>query len=90
MAIQRRWVSVLIVLMLLGLLAAVFFFSNQRKGTAVVAAASPATTTVTDLLGRKVHVRVPVQRVILGEGRQLYLAAALDTEDPIQRIMCRA
>lgn len=87
MAIQRRWVSVLIVLMLLGLLAAVFFFSNQRKGTAVVAAASPATTTVTDLLGRKVHVRVPVQRVILGEGRQLYLAAALDTEDPIQRIV---
>ncbi|WP_434697529.1 ABC transporter substrate-binding protein [Pseudomonas sp. Z1-14] len=45
------------------------------------------TTTVTDLLGRQVQVRVPVQRVILGEGRQLYLVAALDTDNPIRRIV---
>src|SRR3989344_4555903 len=43
--------------------------------------------TVTDLLGRNVQVRLPVQRVILGEGRQLYLVAALDTDNPIQRIV---
>lgn len=43
--------------------------------------------TVTDILGRKVQVRVPVQRVILGEGRQLYLVAALDTDNPIQRVV---
>ncbi|MBC3375732.1 ABC transporter substrate-binding protein [Pseudomonas sp. SWRI92] len=48
----------------------------------------PATkTTVTDLLGRQVQVRIPVRRVILGEGRQLYLVAALDTDNPIRRIV---
>ena len=38
-------------------------------------AAEPDTTrsTVTDLLGRQVKVHLPVRRVILGEGRQLYL-----------------
>lgn len=44
-------------------------------------------TTVTDLLGRQVQVRIPVRRVILGEGRQLYLVAALDTANPIRRIV---
>lgn len=49
---------------------------------------SPVTkTTVTDLLGRQVQVHIPVQRVILGEGRQLYLVAALDTDNPIRRIV---
>ena len=46
-----------------------------------------ALTTVTDLLGRQVKVKLPVQRVILGEGRQLYLVAALDTQNPIERIV---
>ena len=46
-----------------------------------------APTTVTDLLGRQVRVNLPVQRVILGEGRQLYLVAALDTHNPIERIV---
>jgi iron complex transport system substrate-binding protein len=45
------------------------------------------TELVTDLLGRQVRVRVPVQRVILGEGRQLYLVAALDTANPLQRVV---
>uniref|UniRef100_UPI003FD7E430 ABC transporter substrate-binding protein n=1 Tax=Pseudomonas sp. TaxID=306 RepID=UPI003FD7E430 len=31
--------------------------------------------------------RLPVRRVILGEGRQLYLVAALDTQNPIERIV---
>ena len=44
-------------------------------------------TTVTDLLGRHVKVNLPVQRVILGEGRQLHLVAALDTHNPIERIV---
>jgi iron complex transport system substrate-binding protein len=47
----------------------------------------PALGTVTDLLGRKVKVHLPVRRVILGEGRQLYLVAALDTQNPIERIV---
>jgi len=42
---------------------------------------------LTDLAGRTVEVRTPVRRVILGEGRQLYLVALLDREDPIRRIV---
>lgn len=87
MAIQRRWAGALIILMLAGFLAALFFFSSQTQGAAATAGASPVTTTVTDLLGRQVQVRVPVQRVILGEGRQLYLVAALDTDNPVQRLV---
>ena len=58
------------------LLGIVFWFPRaaeqvpaSRKG----ASPDPATATVTDLLGRHVKVHVPVRRVILGEGRQLYL-----------------
>lgn len=43
--------------------------------------------TVIDLAGRQVQVRVPARRVILGEGRQLYLVAALDTDDPLRRVV---
>lgn len=49
--------------------------------------AQPPLSTVTDLLGRQVKVHLPVRRVILGEGRQLYLVAALDTQNPIERIV---
>lgn len=45
------------------------------------------TITVTDVAGRSVSVHVPVQRVILGEGRQLYLVAMLDTDNPLKRIV---
>ncbi|HEY5796444.1 MAG TPA: ABC transporter substrate-binding protein [Bosea sp. (in: a-proteobacteria)] len=42
---------------------------------------------VTDVLGRKVEVEAPVQRVILGEGRQMYFVAALDKDDPFKRVV---
>ncbi|AOG04126.1 periplasmic binding family protein [Bosea sp. RAC05] len=45
------------------------------------------TVTVTDVLGRKVEVEAPVRRVILGEGRQMYVVAALDKEDPFKRVV---
>ncbi|WP_244543210.1 ABC transporter substrate-binding protein [Bosea sp. CRIB-10] len=45
------------------------------------------TVTVTDVTGRQVEVAVPVRRVILGEGRQIHLAAALDRDDPFGRIV---
>lgn len=62
--------------------------STDVPQAATPAAATAATTTaITDLLGREVQVRLPVQRVMLGEGRQLYLLAALDTEDPLRRIV---
>jgi iron complex transport system substrate-binding protein len=42
---------------------------------------------VRDVAGRTVPVRTPVRRMILGEGRQTYLLAALDTEDPFGRVV---
>ena len=72
-------------LLLAGLLGMVWFSLAPR--TALAANPDPAAVTVTDLLGRKVKVHIPVRRVILGEGRQLYLVAALDTQNPIERIV---
>lgn len=43
--------------------------------------------TVTDVTGREVTVEVPVQKVILGEGRLIYGLATLDSEDPFQRVV---
>lgn len=43
--------------------------------------------TVKDVTGREVKVSVPVERVILGEGRQIYFTAALDTDAPFKRVV---
>ncbi|WP_353641823.1 ABC transporter substrate-binding protein [Mesorhizobium sp. WSM2239] len=56
-------------------------------GLLMTLAARAEMVTVTDITGRQVEVNVPVERVILGEGRQVYLVAALDTEDPFKRIV---
>ncbi|TWC55698.1 iron complex transport system substrate-binding protein [Pseudomonas sp. SJZ080] len=72
-------------LLLAGLLGVMWFSLAPR--TALAANPDSAAVTVTDLLGRKVKVHIPVRRVILGEGRQLYLVAALDTQNPIERIV---
>ncbi len=45
------------------------------------------TITVTDITGRQVQVKAPVEKVILGEGRQTYFVAALDTDDPFKRVV---
>lgn len=45
------------------------------------------TVTITDVTGRQVEVEVPVDAVILGEGRLMYAVAALDTDDPFQRVV---
>jgi iron complex transport system substrate-binding protein len=42
---------------------------------------------VTDIAGRKVAVPGPVHRMILGEGRQTYLLAALDKANPFGRVV---
>ena len=71
---------------------------NLRKSAARVAAlllaalplmlsAETKTVTVTDIASRQVDVKVPVQRVILGEGRQIYLVAVLDTDNPFKRVV---
>lgn len=43
--------------------------------------------TVTDIAGREVTLPGPVERVILGEGRQIFFAAVLDREAPFDRIV---
>ncbi|SJZ87980.1 ABC transporter substrate-binding protein [Consotaella salsifontis] len=58
--------------------------------TAITLVASPGlaeTVTVTDVTGRTVKVETPVERVILGEGRQIYFVAALDREAPFKRVV---
>ncbi|HGM7288889.1 ABC transporter substrate-binding protein [Serratia ureilytica] len=55
--------------------------------TSSIAHAEQTMTPVTDLFGRTVNIKLPVQRVILGEGRQLYLVAMLDKENPAKRIV---
>lgn len=42
---------------------------------------------VEDVSGRKVEIKSEVKRVILGEGRQIYLLAAFDTEAPFHRVV---
>jgi len=42
---------------------------------------------ITDIAGRNVTVPAPVNRMILGEGRQSYLVAALDKDNPFGRVV---
>nr|WP_188825568.1 ABC transporter substrate-binding protein [Brucella endophytica] len=51
------------------------------------AADQQAPITVTDIAGRKVQVNAPVRRMMLGEGRQLYLIGSLDRENPLARVV---
>ncbi|NMM44063.1 ABC transporter substrate-binding protein [Rhodospirillaceae bacterium KN72] len=44
-------------------------------------------TEITDIVGRKVTVDLPVERMILGEGRQIYLLAVLERDDPFKRVV---
>lgn len=94
-ATQSGRIAVLLLIILGCMLGAYFLFlktpggggQNGAQHAADASQEERSMVTVTDLLGRKVDVRVPVQRVILGEGRQLYLVAALDTDNPIKRIV---
>jgi iron complex transport system substrate-binding protein len=79
--IRRLLLSLALAALLLAALA------WTRRPPDAGAAAPPGSTIVTDLAGRRVALRTPVRRVILGEGRQLYLVAALDTGDPLQRLV---
>ena len=67
------------------LLVLAALFLMDRAASAVEA--PQESIIVTDIVGRQVQVTVPVRRVLLGEGRQLYIAAMLDREDPAGRIV---
>lgn len=42
---------------------------------------------VTDVAGRQVHVETPVKRMILGEGRQIYLLSVLQPKTPFNGVV---
>ena len=46
-----------------------------------------APITLTDIAGREVTLDGAAERVILGEGRQIFFAAVLDGDDPFQRVV---
>lgn len=49
--------------------------------------AGAQSTVITDVSGRKVEIPGEVKRIILGEGRQIYLLAAFDTDAPFKRVV---
>lgn len=65
-------------------------FSKVLCGTALALGCTTALAeqiTVTDIAGREVTLEVPVERMILGEGRQIYLLGALQPEDPFAGVV---
>ena len=51
------------------------------------AAEESGTIVLTDIAGRTVAIEKPVERVILGEARQIYIVAALQPGNPFKRIV---
>jgi iron complex transport system substrate-binding protein len=49
--------------------------------------AAQGTITLTDVVGRTVTVKAPAKRVLLSEGRQVYVVATLDKDDPFRRVV---
>ncbi|RUR41191.1 ABC transporter substrate-binding protein [Vreelandella populi] len=65
-------------------------FFKTLIGTAVVVSCTGAAAdaiTVTDVTGRDVTLDAPAERVILGEGRQIYLLGLLEPEDPFSHVV---
>ena len=59
----------------------------QPGQAASAAPAAQTVITVTDVVGRSVSVKAPVERVILAEGRQTYITASLDSDNPFKRVV---
>ncbi|EKF64514.1 hypothetical protein B194_2679 [Serratia plymuthica A30] len=55
-------------------------------GLGMMFCAGAQSTVITDVSGRKVEIPGEVKRIILGEGRQIYLLAAFDTDAPFKRV----
>ena len=59
----------------------------QSGGVAKVSAAEPSSFTLTDVAGRTVTINRPVERIILGEARQIYIVASLQPGNPFDKII---
>lgn len=62
-------------------------FLASMAATVLASPSRAAAMRVTDIAGRDVAVPGPVRRMILGEGRQTYLTAALDKANPFGRVV---
>ncbi|MFN8525639.1 MAG: ABC transporter substrate-binding protein [Chloroflexota bacterium] len=79
---RSRYLSFLGLALILVLAACSFAPVPARPG-----AIAPATVEVTDVVGRSVSVTAPIQRMLLGEARLIYLISLLDREDPFKRVV---
>lgn len=69
-------------LVLIALLQATAF-----AGESAALVQTQAPVSVTDIAGRQVTLSAPVRRMLLGEGRQLYLIASLEPENPLAHVV---
>jgi len=73
--------------LLLALVVVFGFLAMMAVSPRASAQAPSETVEVTDLAGRTVRVKKGVQRMILGEGRQLYGLAVLERDNPFKRVV---
>ena len=60
---------------------------EAERQAAMTAAPEPDSILLTDIAGRTVTIDMPVERIILGEARQIYIAAALQPGNPFNKIV---
>lgn len=73
---------------MLGLLALVMIpIQTGCMQLPAVSKPTASTITVTDIVGRSVAVKAPVERMILGEARLIYLVSLLAKDDPFKRVV---
>ena len=61
--------------------------TGMAPGTMNSTAQEPDSIVLTDIAGRTVTIDMPVERIILGEARQIYIAAALQPGNPFNKIV---
>ena len=60
---------------------------EAERQAAMQAEQKPDSIVLTDIAGRTVTIDMPVERIILGEARQIYIAAALQPGNPFNKIV---
>ena len=60
---------------------------EAERSASTQSEAAPDSILLTDIAGRTVNIDMPVERIILGEARQIYIAAALQPGNPFNKIV---
>lgn len=85
--VSRPRLAAPVVRAVLGVLLLALAAAPSLASSARPALAQASTITVTDVVGRTVTVKAPVERMVLGEARLLYLVSILEKENPLGRIV---